>query len=328
MGAFIEHIDMMGEGFAGFALPMLVQSSALILALLLAEPVLRRKVRAVHRYWVWVLALVSLVVPNVLVLPARLLSWVGPQKAYASEGAGADFAKAPAPPAAAVLGWEGIALIAWVAVAAGILIFLLQRAVSARRIIAESKDANNLMKGVFWYCRTCMGVKGKVRLKISEKVRSPAVCGLFRPVILVPHELAPSLGSRHLRAVLLHELGHIKRGDLWVNLIQTCLQTFYFYNPLLWVANRMIRRIREQAVDETVVAAMGDKASWYPESLINVSKLAVSQPALSLHMIGMAESRLPPAGRIRDHQEHPAGTAGPVEVSCGGVRTEEGRMAV
>jgi bla regulator protein BlaR1 len=154
------------------------------------------------------------------------------------------------------------------------------------------------------------------------------VCGLFRPVILVPHELAPSLGSRHLRAVLLHELGHIKRGDLWVNLIQTCLQTFYFYNPLLWVANRMIRRIREQAVDETVVAAMGDKASWYPESLINVSKLAVSQPALSLHMIGMAESRLPPAGRIRDHQEHPAGTAGPVEVSCGGVRTEEGRMAV
>jgi len=36
------------------------------------------------------------------------------------------------------------------------------------------------------------------------------------------------------------------------NLVQTLLQIAYFYNPFVWFANWMIRRVREQAVDEAV----------------------------------------------------------------------------
>ncbi len=108
-----------------------------------------------------------------------------------------------------------------------------------------------------------------------------------------------SLSPSQLRAVLLHELAHIKRGDLWVNFAQTVLQIIYFYNPLLWVANCIIRRVREQAVDEMVLVAMGEKAQQYPQTLVNVAKLAFKRPALSLRLIGVVESKSALAGRIK-----------------------------
>ena len=108
---------------------------------------------------------------------------------------------------------------------------------------------------------------------------------------MVPQNLAPTLGSSHLRPVLLHELAHIRRGDLWINLVQTILQIIYFYNPLLWLANAVIRRIREQAVDEAVLVAMGASAPQYPQTLVDVAKLAFSRPVLSLRLIGVVESK-------------------------------------
>jgi beta-lactamase regulating signal transducer with metallopeptidase domain len=156
------------------------------------------------------------------------------------------------------------------------------------------------MNNVLWYCRKCMGVRKEIRLKVSGKVTGPVVCGLLRPVILVPLNVGGRLGSRHLRGVLLHELAHIKRGDLWVNLAQTVLQIIYFYNLLLWLANAIIRRVRERAVDETVVLAMGEKARWYPETLVKVAKLTLRGPALGLRLIAVVESRKALAGRI-DH---------------------------
>ncbi|MCK5225926.1 MAG: DUF4019 domain-containing protein, partial [Planctomycetes bacterium] len=77
------------------------------------------------------------------------------------------------------------------------------------------------------------------------------------------------------------------------------LQIFYFYNPLLWLANAVIRRVREQAVDEAVQVAMGEKAEQYPETLVNVAKLAFKRPALSLRLIGVVESRSALKGRVK-----------------------------
>ncbi|MHC4627479.1 MAG: carboxypeptidase regulatory-like domain-containing protein, partial [Planctomycetota bacterium] len=115
----------------------------------------------------------------------------------------------------------------------------------------------------------------------------------------MPKNLAPSLSSGELRVVLLHELAHIRRGDLWVNLAATILQIFYFYNPLLWLANAMIRRAREQAVDEMVLVAMGDNAPQYPQTLLSVAKMAFKRPALSLRLTGVVESRSALTGRIK-----------------------------
>ena len=120
---------------------------------------------------------------------------------------------------------------------------------------------------------------------------SPAVCGLFRPVILLPRLLAEQLPPSQLRAVLLHELIHLRRGDVWVNCLQVLLQVFYWWHPLLWIANARIRRVREEAVDDAVMLALRDDAETYAPTLLEVAKLAFNRPTVALGLVGIMEPR-------------------------------------
>ena len=347
MNAILEQINSAGLRFVEFALPMLVQSVVLILILLLADFVLRKKVRAVFRYWIWMLVLVKLFLPTSLSSPLSLGYLFGDRLTYVdttetpSEPQANLLEPAPvnvppfidltdietdrftpaappiisvteqvkepamtspaAPPVITVtpLSWQGAVFLVWLTVVIAMVLLLLQRAIFVRGLVAQAKEANGIMADMLKSCRSSMSVKRKLGLKISANAASPAVCGLFRPVILVPRNLASSLTARQLRAVLLHELAHIRRGDLFVNLAQTVLQIVYFYNPLLWFANCIIRRIREQAVDEMVLVAMGEKAPQYPQILVSVAKLAFKRPVLSLRLIGVVESKSALSSRIK-----------------------------
>jgi beta-lactamase regulating signal transducer with metallopeptidase domain len=353
MNTLLEQINSAGQTFITFVLPMLVQSSVLILVLLFIDLLLRKRVRAVFRYWIWMLVLVKLLLPTSLSWPLSVGHFFGDKLAYvevtkttkvaepeilttaeAIVPTNADLPNIQAnvqipaistmptnteqlskqmvtaasePPIVSVtpVSWQGVVFLVWLSAAATMGLLLLQRAIFVRGLIAQAKSANSLMDDILEGCRERMNVRCKVRLKVSPNATSPAVCGLFRPVILVPQNLAPSLGANSLRTVLLHELAHIKRGDLWVNLAQTILQVIYFYNPLLWLANAIIRRIREQAVDEAVLVAMGDRAKQYPETLVNVAKLAFGQSALSLRLIGVVESKSALKERIKTMLERP-----------------------
>jgi beta-lactamase regulating signal transducer with metallopeptidase domain/tetratricopeptide (TPR) repeat protein len=336
MNAILEQINSAGFVFVSFALPMLVQSSILIVVLLLADLLLRKKVRAVVRYWLWMLVLIKLVLPTNLSSPVSLGYWFGdkltdikvsdtsivaqpvnlPQitdletaaitstplsdvKPTETAPSTAESVAAATPSVSLVpLTWQGIVFLVWVAVVTAMGLLLLQRAIFVTGLVAQAQNPTQLMKDAFGFCCGQMELKSKVGLKVSANTASPAVCGLFRPVILVPQNLAPTLGSSHLRMVLLHELAHIKRGDLWLNLVQTILQIIYFYNPLLWLANSIIRRIREQAVDEAVQVAMGANAPQYPKTLVDVAKIAFNHPVLSLRLIGVVESKTALKGRI------------------------------
>jgi beta-lactamase regulating signal transducer with metallopeptidase domain len=143
--------------------------------------------------------------------------------------------------------------------------------------------------------RLC-GSKGRsstarLRLRLTDHPQSPAVCGLFRPVILLPRLLAERLPPAQLRAVLLHELLHLRRGDVWVNCAQALLQIVYWWHPLLWLANARIRRVREEAVDDAVMLALKEDAETYAPTLLEVAKLALHRPLASLGLVGILESR-------------------------------------
>jgi beta-lactamase regulating signal transducer with metallopeptidase domain len=205
-----------------------------------------------------------------------------------------------APPTATPLSWQALVFLAWIAIALALLLLLIQRAWFVRGLIAQAQESPPRLRIALDQCRVQMGVKRAVPIRVSSNATSPAVCGLFRPSILIPKGLVPRLQPHDLQAVLLHELAHIKRGDLWVNLTQTLLQVIYFYNPFLWLANLVIRRAREQAVDEAVLVALREAAHDYPETLLNVAKLAFKQrPALSLRLIGVVESKSALRSRIK-----------------------------
>ncbi len=100
-------------------------------------------------------------------------------------------------------------------------------------------------------------------------------------------------------------MAHFKRGDLWLRHAQILLQVFYWYNPLLWLANAIIRRLREQAVDEMVLVEMREEAPAYPATLLQVARLMLERPALGLGLLGILESRNALAQRIRQIVDRP-----------------------
>ena len=78
MEAITSYLNSMGASFVRFALPMLIQSSLLILVLLGANLLLLgKKTRAVFRYWLLLLILVKLVLPTTLSAPTGIGYWVG-----------------------------------------------------------------------------------------------------------------------------------------------------------------------------------------------------------------------------------------------------------
>jgi beta-lactamase regulating signal transducer with metallopeptidase domain len=186
------------------------------------------------------------------------------------------------------LTWQGAAFLLWLTGAAIIGVVLIGRALIACRRVDKTLAANHLMNDILVYCRNRMGIRGPIRLRIGEERTAPVVCGLISPVIVVPRNLAPTLGSRHLRDVLFHEPAHVKRYDLWVNLAQNILQVLYFYNPLLLVINAVIRCLREEAADETVLDTIGDADHAYARRLADVATLAVKPPTPSLNLIAVA----------------------------------------
>ena len=72
MNLAVQYINTEGENFIRFAWPMFIQSSVLIVILLLADWLLRKRIRAVFRYCIWMLVLIKLILPVSLSTPASL----------------------------------------------------------------------------------------------------------------------------------------------------------------------------------------------------------------------------------------------------------------
>jgi beta-lactamase regulating signal transducer with metallopeptidase domain len=313
----ITQLNILGEAFVRLALSMLVTSTVLTGLVLLVEFVLRARVRAGLRYWLVTCVLAYLVLTPLLSLSPPSTHWPTGTAAYASPlPAPASQAGTPAGDTAPVetgtaplsqpatgyaqttpvgvgeqpctLTWQAVAFLFWLTGAVLMGGVLIHRALTACKRVDNTLAANHLMNDILVYCRRRMGIQGPVRLRIGEEGTAPVVCGLVSPVIVVPRNLAPTLGSRHLRDVLFHELAHVKRHDLWVNLAQNVLQVLYFYNPLLLVVNAVIRRLREEAADETVLDTTGDPDRAYADRLADVATLTTKPPAPSLNLIAVA----------------------------------------
>jgi hypothetical protein len=77
MNTIVQTLNTAGRAFVGVAVPMLIQASLLILILLAVDGILRKRVRAVFRYWIWTLVLVKLVLPPSLWSPVSVGTWFG-----------------------------------------------------------------------------------------------------------------------------------------------------------------------------------------------------------------------------------------------------------
>ena len=92
-----------------------------------------------------------------------------------------------------------------------------------------------------------------IRVVTSEICRLPAVAGIFWPTLILPTCAVTGWPPEVLRAVLMHELAHIRRHDYLVNLLQLLVESVLYFNPAVWWVSRQIRIEREACCDGVVV---------------------------------------------------------------------------
>ena len=100
--------------------------------------------------------------------------------------------------------------------------------------------------------RERLRITREVKVRVSACGMSPIVAGLWRPVILMP-EAARGWSNDRRHSVLLHELAHIRRGDLRVQVLAHAAIAAYWFNPLVWIASSHLRSERERASDDEVL---------------------------------------------------------------------------
>jgi beta-lactamase regulating signal transducer with metallopeptidase domain len=130
-----------------------------------------------------------------------------------------------------------------------------------------------------------LGVRKQVDLFQSILVQAPAVVGYFRPVILLPVSIVSGMPVAQLEAVLAHELAHVRRHDYLVNLLQTLIETVYFYHPAVWWVSRQIRVERENCCDDMAIRVVGSTAG-YGHALLALEELRGSPASFALSARG------------------------------------------
>lgn len=103
---------------------------------------------------------------------------------------------------------------------------------------------------------------------LSEDIRSPLATGFFRPVIVLPTRAVANLSAAELEMALVHEMVHIRRGDLLLGWIVAAAERLFFFHPLVWLAAREYAIAREAACDTEVLDLLQTAPQAYGRMLL------------------------------------------------------------
>ncbi|MDQ6941086.1 MAG: M56 family metallopeptidase [Candidatus Eremiobacteraeota bacterium] len=227
------------------------------------------KLGAATRYAIWLCALAALVIIPVITggvsvqasEPALDVAVTSGQRGtpnapkaqpraniplVASEPAVVPSESAPATPRKARISVpQGLAVAAalvWilVALARGVLLLLDVRALAAIR-----RDAQ------LW--STAHGFP----VYLSDRVGVPLAGGFLHPAIILPASLLERLHADAVETIVIHEIAHLRRYDVWTNAFARIAEALVALNPVAWFVMRRLSIEREIACDDWVVARTG-----------------------------------------------------------------------
>lgn len=186
--------------------------------------------------------------------------------------------------------------VAWLWVG-GVVFFALRFAMqwrNARRLrFDQVSSVDEVWQGVFEMLKEEMGVSSAVRLMRSGLAEVPMVVGWVSPMVLIPVSAFTSLTRDQLRAVIAHELEHIRRYDHLVNAAQVVIETVLFFHPVVWWLSQQARVEREHCCDDAAVVAAGDRII-FAQALTRLESMrgTQSRAVLALNQGGSLMNRI------------------------------------
>jgi len=216
--------------------------------------------------------------------------------------------------------WSVLAKAIWLL---GSLCFLVRYVVGwcvIRLVASHATNATNEPNG--WAhaidkATSLAGLDNRIVVRASDKISTPMLVGVIRPLVLVPElmlQLSPS--DARVRAALSHEAMHIRRADAhWNFLLFICLLVWWPIPMVHWMKKRMFW-LRELLCDADVAAEMG--AANYAESLLRLTQLP-SQRRIGMLAVPMHSQEQSLESRVKWILELPSSVPNPSRLIRGVV---------
>lgn len=230
-----------------------------------------RKHRAQMRYGLWMAASLKFLIPfSLLVAVGSQFEWrTAPAVAPPLSSAMVEIAQpftlpaitvVPSPRPTAV--WTFALALLWIC---GFAAILSRWWVRWRRIRLAVRTASPLL------------IQAPIKVMSSPTRLEPGVFGVFRPVLLLPEGIADHLSPAQLKAILAHELCHVRRRDNLASAFHMLVQAIFWFHPLVWWIGARLIEERERACDEEVLCQGADPQA-YAAGILKVCKFYLESP--------------------------------------------------
>ncbi|HEX7086744.1 MAG TPA: M56 family metallopeptidase [Vicinamibacterales bacterium] len=117
----------------------------------------------------------------------------------------------------------------------------------------------------------------RASIRYVDGIEQPMTFGLFSPVVLLPPALRAQPAEIR-RAVLCHELVHVRRRDWAAVLVEEAVRAAFWFHPAMWWLVSRVQLAREEAVDEQAVLVTGSRRA-YMRALLAFADHAPLSPA-------------------------------------------------
>ena len=148
----------------------------------------------------------------------------------------------------------------WFAGAAAVSLWLLLGSRKQKRklkALPDGRDAALLAE--LEAVKVLVGVDNKVRIRIKEGAETTFLTRMRGQYVIA---LESGFDAAERRQVLLHELTHLKHGDLGGNQLAALILAICWWNPVIWLAFRRFRRDMEIYCDYDAARLSGDKKAY------------------------------------------------------------------
>lgn len=138
----------------------------------------------------------------------------------------------------------------------------------------------------------------KIRILACDAVKTPATCGLLKPCILMPSVFIQSENCIQNNVIILHELCHIMRADILLKYVWLFAKALYWFNPLVWAANKQSNETIELCCDQKALKIIGDKKRLdYGQTLLDIAKKIKANKLIAVTS-SLCEGKFALKGRI------------------------------
>ena len=170
---------------------------------------------------------------------------------------------------------KSLAVVSWAAGCLLTAIVLGRRELNARRLLRRSLPADKEILAQVQKVGQEMGVN-RIRVRLTEGAIPPCTAGFPWPTLYLPAGL--DARSDDFRALVIHELAHIRHGDLPAAIASTAARCLFFFHPFTWLAHREWSIQKEAACDAEVLHRSSLSLPAYCDVLI---RCAAGRPIFS-----------------------------------------------